>query len=102
MAGTTYDRLVAAGAPPLAEPLFYRVKFDNDDDLVAEVRETRQRFGSDRLAARYIEVRALQPDQVLPALVEALQAAVGDIRRRELVADFVGEFGPSEEAKVAA
>ena len=54
---TAYDRLVAAGAPPLPGDRFYRVRETLENILVVEIREPGRFGGSRRLASAVVVMR---------------------------------------------
>lgn len=89
----TLDRLVAAGAPAIAEPNFYRVAFTEAGDLSVELRQRRKLFGSDRLARRTVTPNAAAPGDTLGAVVEALRDMVGDAERARAIHSLLGDHG---------
>jgi len=94
----TYERLVAAGAPAIVEPEFYRIKRDgySDNALLVEVHKRRPYKGSDLLVRKTVYVET--DVQVLHEVVEACKQAVGEIRLKEMVETIVGDH-PAEPAE---
>jgi len=88
----TYERLVAAGAPAIVEPEFYRIKpdFYNDGALVVEVRKRKPYNGSDLLISK--TVYAVTDGELIHELVEVCKQAVGEIRLKDAVEDLTGDF----------
>jgi len=89
----TYDRLIALGAPRIAEPRFYRIKLTDAGLIRVELRERRKRFGSDLLAWHQFDPRHMAADRVagytamtcvdIVARVgqaEPIHALLGDVR----------------------
>jgi hypothetical protein len=95
----TYEALVAAGAPEIVEPQFYRIKRDgySDNALLVEVRERRPYKGSDLLIRKTVYVET--DDAVLAEVVEACKQAVGEIRLKAMVETIVGDH-PAEPEPV--
>lgn len=87
----TYDRLVDAGAPALPSNRFYRIKDEGDGWLRLEIREHRQRFGSDRLAYRRVNPARYAPGRLLSAVVAALRSANTEITLGETVEALLGD-----------
>ena len=75
---TTYENLIAAGAPELPGGLFYRVKFDKDTNIRVELRQPNRYYGSSLLAARTVHPISHRP--ALERVVVACRAAAGAVR----------------------
>lgn len=93
----TYERLVAAGAPAIVEPRFYRIHENYKGGLRVEVRERNPRQGSVCLAHREIEKG--RPSDVLADVVQAFQDLVEDLDLKDVVADLRGDHYPTEAGK---
>ncbi len=87
-----YDRLVAAGAPPLPGDRFYRIRESVEGEIRVEVREQRPR-GRSRLLARAPVYRAR--GSLLDAVVDAARSAVAQVAFREDLAELRGDLLPS-------
>ena len=92
----TLAPLVAAGAPEIAEPNFYRIAFTETGDLNVELRERRKLFGSDLIARRTVTPNAARPDDTLTAVVVALSDMVGDAERARRVHELLGDHSAAE------
>lgn len=89
----TYEKLVAAGAPEIVEPRFYRIAEDyRNGELIVEVRERLPYKGSKLLASD--RVNPLGASNVLEDVVETLGELVDLIDLNEAKAAVTGEFGP--------
>ncbi|MGO4251269.1 hypothetical protein AB4Y81_03290 [Paenarthrobacter sp. TAF1] len=88
---TTYEALVAAGAPAIVEPEFYRIKRDgySDNALLVEVRKRRSYNGSDLLIRKTVYVET--DEAVISEVVAACKQAVGEVRLKEMVETIVGD-----------
>jgi hypothetical protein len=94
---TTYERLVEAGAPDLAEPYFYRIReTGTGEHIEIQLRRKNPKFGSLELGKRgYVHIASTAPDQVLPQLVghakrlvrEYEQSTQSRIQARSLIGD---------------
>jgi len=89
----TLDRLVAAGAPAIAEPYFYRIAFTEAGDLSVQLRERRKLFGSDLISRRTVTPNADRPDDTLTAVVVALCDMVGAAERARRLHALLGDHG---------
>lgn len=86
----SYELLVAAGAPAIVEPLFYRIYQEyGTGTIVVEVRERRQYKGSDLKARRKVDLCGL-PSQIPARVAEAATEAVMEIDTASVVASLVG------------
>lgn len=86
----TYEKLVAAGAPAIVEPLFYRISENPiDGDLTVEIRERKPYKGS-TLKAKQTVSRYLLAQEGVAAVVEAAEEAYSSLTVKELVSDLVG------------
>jgi hypothetical protein len=90
--GTTYDRLVAAGAPALTEPRFYRITSPEDGVLSVQLRERLPRLGSRVLGRRRVSAAALNAEDVLPAVVGALREIVAAQIPDDTIGDLLGDY----------
>jgi len=92
---TAYERLLIAGAPPITEPLFYRIAFNEVGNIDVEIRESRPREkGSDLLVRREVDLRKFPADRTLPAtvgaMVDAVEALGRAVRSKAPIGDFSG------------
>jgi hypothetical protein len=90
----TYEKIVAAGAPAIVEPLFYRIFELHDQTLVVEIRERRPYKGS-TLKAKATVSRYLLMQEGVEAVVEAAKEAYETMTANDLVESLVG-VGSSE------
>lgn len=90
-ASDAYDRLVAAGAPPLPEGRFYRIRETLEGLLVVEIRERRPRGRSRRVASAEVYQGR---ESLLEAVAAAARHAAERIAYREDVADLEGDHYP--------
>lgn len=87
----TYEKLIAAGAPAIVEPLFYRISESpiGDRDLTVEIRERKPYKGS-TLKAKSTVSRYLLAREGVAAVVEAAEEAYSAMTVSELVEEVVG------------
>lgn len=88
----TYERLVAAGAPAIVEPEFYRIKPDayNDGALVVEVRKRKPYRGSELLIRK--TAYGQTDEDLLFHVVEACKQAVGELRLKDAMSELSGDY----------
>lgn len=102
---TTYDRLVAAGAPKLPSSLSYRIEQGEYGDLVVDVVAAKRRGRFDLIARRRVDVSSLTPDNVEGSVAAAAIDAFAEVRlalaRTTATQALVGTHGP-ELSSVAA
>jgi hypothetical protein len=91
---TTFDRLVAAGAPRIHEPYSYRITEPFSGALKVVLRKDRPLGGTEFVASYTIDVDGLDPEAVLPAVVAACRAVVAERDAREVAETLVGEYAP--------
>lgn len=94
----TFDRLVALGAPAIAEPRFYRIKLTDAGLVRVELRERGRTFGSELLAATEVDTRRMSPASVPDAVVGACVTVVTQASSAEVVDGMLGDFGAEEVA----
>jgi len=87
---TAYDRLVAAGAPPLPGDRFYRVRETLENILVVEIREPGRFGGSRRLASAVVVMRG----DLVSDVARAARDASSYLARREDSLAVVGDYRP--------
>jgi len=87
----TMDRLVAAGAPEVVEPHFYRIAHTEEQNLAVELRVRRKRFGSDRVGRLVVAVNPNRPEEVLGNVVDALTAIHAEAARAHSITSLIGE-----------
>ena len=99
---TTYDRLVAAGAPKIAEPLFYRITEELGGQLRVQLRRRNARFGSTYLGSEYVFRSDVEEGALEAAVVSALTKVVARYRRDEALdaeaARIRGDLSPEARA----
>ncbi|UJQ86835.1 hypothetical protein PQE16_gp45 [Arthrobacter phage Reedo] len=85
-----YEKLTAAGAPAIVEPLFYRI-YENsiNGDLIVEIRERRPYKGS-TLKSKATVSRYLLAQEGVEAVVEAAEEAYSSLNVKDLVSEIVG------------
>ena len=88
----TYDRLIALGAPRVAEPRFYRIKLTDAGLIRVELRERRKRFGSDLLAWHQFDPRLIAADQVAAATASACVEIVARVGQAEPIHELLGDL----------
>jgi hypothetical protein len=91
---TTFDRLVAAGAPRIHEPYSYRIEEPSPGSLKIILRRDLARGGTGRVASKSIDVSTLEPAAVLPAVVAACRAVVAQHEAELAAYGLVGEYSP--------
>lgn len=87
---TTYESLIAAGAPELPGSLFYRVKLTEDATIRVEVRQPNPYFGSRRLVSRFVSVQVGRP--ALPQVIAAAKSAAEAVRIGADVLTLTGDY----------
>jgi hypothetical protein len=101
---TTYERLVAAGAPAIREPYFYRITETNEGNLRIQVRKQLPRFGSTQVGpSGFVQIHdargRVNPGPVLPRLVAEARAIVAAsqnaIAIRDEADDLLGDAKPN-------
>lgn len=86
----TYEKLIAAGAPAIVEPLFYRIYEDRFQQcIVVEVRERRQYKGSNLRASRKVSLDGL-PSAMAGRVADAATECVMELETADAVAALVG------------
>lgn len=86
----TYEKFVAAGAPAIVEPLFYRVHEDyGSKNIIVEVRERLPYKGSNLKAKRAVYTR--RAAELLEEVVDAMKEAVEEVHFKAGVAGILGE-----------
>ncbi|UJQ87183.1 hypothetical protein SEA_BAILEYBLU_45 [Arthrobacter phage BaileyBlu] len=91
---TTYEKLIAAGAPAIVEPRLYRIHEDyRNGELIVELRERLPYKGTRLLQTRRVDPRAAT--DVLSEVVSALAEAVEAQALSEAKTAVIGEFGPA-------
>lgn len=86
----TYEKLVAAGAPAIVEPLFYRLYEELvGGNIVVEVRERRQYKGSDLKARLTVSTNGV-PALVAERVAEAATEAVMELDYKSTLSGFLG------------
>ncbi|WVX87898.1 hypothetical protein SEA_BERRIE_47 [Arthrobacter phage Berrie] len=85
----TYEKLVAAGAPAIVEPLFYRLYQDHTGAIVVEVRERRPYKGSNLKASRKVSTEGL-PSELPQRVGDAATECVMELDTKAAVAALVG------------
>jgi len=93
----SYEKFVAAGAPAIVEPLFYRVWESTNGSIVVEVRERLAYRGSTLRAKRTVGNR--RASELLENVVEAMTEAVEEHHFKSGLADLVGVHSSDPNAK---
>lgn len=88
-----YDRLVAAGAPEIIEPHFYRISETLNGAVRVELRKRNTYNGSTVLGSE--EIRPHGASEVVSEVVEALTELVDRYLLNEAVHELIGEHAPS-------
>jgi hypothetical protein len=86
----TYEKFVAAGAPAITEPLFYRVHEDyGTKNVIVEVRERLPYTGSNLKARRTVYTR--RAAELLEEVVSAMTEAVEEVNFKAGLSGILGE-----------
>lgn len=93
----SYEKFVAAGAPAIVEPRFYRVYENVGGSIVVEVRERLAYRGSTLKAKRTVSSR--RAAELLENVVEAMREAVEEADFKAGLADLVGTHSSDPDAK---
>ncbi|WIC90202.1 hypothetical protein SEA_VROOMVROOM_52 [Arthrobacter phage VroomVroom] len=91
-----FDRLVAAGAPAITEPHFYRISETHTGTVRVELRIRNTYKGSTLLGQE--EIRPHGASEVVQEVVEALTELVDRHLLKEAVNELIGEHAPSPSA----
>jgi hypothetical protein len=93
----SYEKFVAAGAPAITEPLFYRVHEDyTTKNIIVEVRERLPYKGSNLKAKRTVYTR--RAAELLTEVIEAMTEAVEEVNFKAGLAGIVGEHSNNPPA----
>ncbi|AYN57765.1 hypothetical protein PBI_DRMANHATTAN_45 [Arthrobacter phage DrManhattan] len=85
----TYEKLVAAGAPAIVEPLFYRVAQAHTGAIIVELRERLPYKGSNLKARRTVSLNGL-PSEIPARVADAATECVMEHEAAVAVASLVG------------